>query len=113
MKVRVCINMKIEVTIPFSEIGIHKNVPVGESLIRTMEHVDPELLQEQVDLLYSMSVSDPFVEEDSILWGLIEFLNDLVDMGKPPVKTCHCELCTPVAYEMSPHSAEKGMNKYV
>ena len=113
MKVRVCINMKIEVTIPFSEIGIHKNVPVGESLVRTMEHVDQELLQEQVDLLHSMSVSDTFVDGDSIIWGLIEFLNDLVDMGKPPVKTCHCELCTPVAYEMNPHSAEKGINKYV
>ena len=105
--------MKIEVTIPFSEIGIHKNVPVGESLVRTMEHVDQELLQEQANLLHSMIVSDPFVNEQNTLWGLVEFLNDLTDMGKPPIKNCFCELCTPVAYEMNSHSAEKGVNKYV
>ena len=112
MKVSVCINMKIEITIPFSEIGIHKNVPVGESLVRTMD-VNQELLQEQVDLLLSLGIKELDTYSDSILWGLVAFLNDMVDIGKPPIKTCFCELCTPVAYEMNSHSAEKGVNKYV
>ena len=81
--------MELQITTQLCSHNFH--CPLSNSIVKTMPSVDHDLLQKQVDLLHSMSVSDPFVEGDSILWGLIEFLNDLVDMGKIPVDQCTCK----------------------